>query len=61
MRIITSSDGLGGVDSFIKGAWFDNHYTIRRGQLYYNGLPCVGLGDPFGLGPPPRQSTPDER
>jgi hypothetical protein len=40
-----------------KGAWFDNHYTIRRGQLYYNGIPCVGLGDPFGFGPPPRRKV----
>jgi hypothetical protein len=47
VRIIVSSDGLGGLDWFVKGAWFDNHYTLRRGQLFYNGAPCVALGDPW--------------
>jgi hypothetical protein len=48
VRIITSVDGFGGMDFLITGAWFDNHYTLKRGQLYYNGVPCVPFGDPIG-------------
>lgn len=54
VRIISSSDGLGGADFYVKGAWFDNHYTIRRRQLYYNGMPCVPLGDPWAFMTYPR-------
>jgi hypothetical protein len=32
------------------GAWFDNHYTLRRGQLFYNGVPCAAVGDSVGAG-----------
>jgi hypothetical protein len=47
VRIITAGDGFGGIDFFVIAAWFDNHYTLQRGQLYYNGLPCIAYGDPF--------------
>jgi hypothetical protein len=46
VRIITSTDGRDGMDFLIIGAWFDNHYTLRRGQLYYNGNPCTLFGTP---------------
>src|SRR5262245_23785770 len=55
VRIITSIDGFGGLDFFVIGAWFDNHYTLQRGQLYYNGLPCIAYGDPFGAPRPIRR------
>jgi hypothetical protein len=57
VRIITSTDGGFGIDFFVVGAWFDNHFTLRRGQLFYNGAPCVAVGSPIG-GPQPRR-TPD--
>jgi hypothetical protein len=50
VKIITSTDGFGALDMFVVGAWFDNHYTLRRGQLYYNGAPCIAVGQPFGIG-----------
>jgi hypothetical protein len=31
VRIIASTDGGDGIDFLIIGAWFDNHYTLRRG------------------------------
>jgi hypothetical protein len=46
VRIITSTDGRDGMDFLVIGAWFDNHYTLRRGQLYYNGIPCTLFGTP---------------
>jgi hypothetical protein len=49
VRIITSTDGFSGVDFFVIGAWFDNHYTMQRGQLFYNGNPCVAYGDPWAF------------
>jgi hypothetical protein len=48
VRIIASTNGRDGLDFFVKGAWFDNHYTLRRGQLYYNGIPCAVFGNPLG-------------
>jgi hypothetical protein len=45
VRIIVSTDGGEGIDWFIIGAWFDNHYTLRRGQLFYNGIGCATVGD----------------
>jgi hypothetical protein len=51
VRIITSTDGRDGMDFLVIGAWFDNHYTLRRGQLYYNGIPCTLFGTP-AWGPP---------
>jgi hypothetical protein len=56
VRIVTSTDGGDGVDFLIIGAWFDNHYTLRRGQLYYNGTPCAAFGNPIG-GPAPRRES----
>ena len=47
VRVISSTDGFGGVDFFVIGAWFDNHYTLQRGQLYYNGVPCLAVGNPW--------------
>jgi hypothetical protein len=49
VRIISSTDRLGAVDFEIKGAWFDNHYTLRRGGMFYNGEPCVVVGDPMAF------------
>jgi hypothetical protein len=57
VRIISSTDGLGAVNFEIKGAWFDNNYTLRRGQLYYNGVPCAALGDPWAWMKEPRRQT----
>jgi hypothetical protein len=53
-QISTSVDGRDGIDFFVAGAWFDNHFTLRRGDLFYNGVPCAPFGSPFGL--PPRLS-----
>ena len=36
VRVIVSIDGYGAMDFLVIGAWFDNHYTVRRGQLFYN-------------------------
>jgi hypothetical protein len=55
VRITTSIDGRDGIDFFVTGAWFNNHFTIRRGDLYYNGVACAPFGFPFG--PPPRVSS----
>jgi hypothetical protein len=49
VRIIVSSDGRDGMDWNVIGAWFDNHYTMRRGQLFYNGTPCMAVGDVWPL------------
>ena len=58
VRIVASTDGRDGIDFFVVGAWFDNHYTLRRGQLFYNGVPCSVLGNPLGLRPRPRKLVP---
>jgi hypothetical protein len=63
VRIITSTDGWAGVNFEVRGAWFDNNYTFRRGQLFYNGLPCLAVGRPLGSSEPPRRKArviPDE-
>jgi hypothetical protein len=58
VRVISSTDGQGGVDFYVQGAWFDNHYTLQRGMLYYNGVPCLQVGDPWlPLYGPPRKSA----
>jgi hypothetical protein len=59
VRVIVSIDGFGAMDFFVKGAWFDNHYTVRRGQLFYNSVPCASVGNVWPPQPPPRkrQST----
>jgi hypothetical protein len=49
VRIISSTDGLGAVNFEIKGAWFDNHFTLRRGNMFYNGEPCFAIGDPMAF------------
>ena len=54
VRVTTSIDGRDGIDFFVTGAWFNNHYTLRQGQLYYNGTLCTPFGYPFG---PPRRVT----
>jgi hypothetical protein len=46
-RVTTSNDGLGGIDFFVTGAWFDNKYTIRGDMLFYNGELCTPFGMPF--------------
>jgi hypothetical protein len=48
-RVTTSNDGLGGIDFFVTGAWFDNHFTLRGDWLYYNGNLCTPFGLPFRL------------
>jgi hypothetical protein len=45
VRIVVSTDGRDGQDWYVRGAWFDNHYTVRRGQVFYNGIPCMATGD----------------
>jgi hypothetical protein len=45
--VTTSNDGLGGIDFFVTGAWFDNNYTIRGDMLFYNGELCTPFGMPF--------------
>jgi hypothetical protein len=47
VRVITSNDGFGSVDFEVRGAWFDNHYTLRGDMLFYNGELCVPFGLPF--------------
>jgi hypothetical protein len=62
VRVVVSIDGYGAMDFFVKGAWFDNHYTVRRGQLFYNGIPCAAVGNVWPPQPPPRKrrvATPD--
>jgi hypothetical protein len=50
VRITTSVDGRDGINFFVTGAWFSNNFTLRRGQLFYNGVPCTVIGDPLGIG-----------
>ena len=57
VHILSSTDGFGGADFYVTGAWFNNHYTIQRGQLYYNGIPCVATGDPWGFMTQPRRKV----
>jgi hypothetical protein len=57
VRILSSeaANGSAGLDFFVTGAWFDNHFTLIRDQLYYNGTPCMAVGYPWPLRPPQRQ------
>ena len=55
VQVVVSIDGYGAFDFFVKGAWFDNHYTIRRGQLFYNGIACTSVGNVWPPQPPPRK------
>ena len=63
VRVVVSIDGYGAMDFFVIGAWFDNHYTVRRGQLFYNAIPCTSVGNVWPPQPPPRKrqtATPDQ-
>jgi hypothetical protein len=57
VRVVVSIDGFGAMDFFVQGAWFDNHYTVRRGQLFYNAIPCVSVGNVWPPQPPRRTTT----
>jgi hypothetical protein len=60
VRVVVSIDGYGAMDFFVIGAWFDNHYTVRRGQLFYNAIPCAAVGNVWPPSPPPRHQTQKE-
>lgn len=60
VRVVVSIDGYGAMDFFVIGAWFDNHYTVRRGQLFYNAVPCAAVGNVWPPSPPPRRTTTKE-
>ncbi len=47
VSVTHSNDGLGAVNFFIAGAWFDNNSTLRGNALYYNGELCRPFGRPF--------------
>jgi len=55
VRIVVSIDGYGAMNFFVAGAWFDNNYTVRRGQLFYNSIPCASVGNVWPPQPPPRK------
>jgi hypothetical protein len=57
VRIIVSSDGRESLDFFVIGAWFDNHYTVRRGQLFYNSIPCASVGNVWPPDRPRKRQT----
>jgi hypothetical protein len=57
VRVVVSIDGFGAMDFFVQGAWFDNHYTVRRGQLFYNAIPCVSVGNVWPPQPPRKRQT----
>jgi len=52
VRIVVSIDGYGAMNFFVAGAWFDNNYTVRRGQLFYNSIPCASIGNVWPPQPP---------
>jgi len=52
VRIVVSIDGYGAMNFFVRGAWFDNNYTVRRGQLFYNAIPCASVGNVWPPQPP---------
>lgn len=52
VRVVVSIDGYGAMDFFVIGAWFDNHYTVRRGALFYNGIACIPMGNVWPPSPP---------
>jgi hypothetical protein len=61
VRIITSqpANGSFGLDFYVIGAWFDNHYTLYKGDaLYYNGTPCTAVAYPWPMPRPrPKQTV----
>ena len=61
VRVVVSIDGFGAMDFFVKGAWFDNHYTVRRGALFYNGIACAAVGNVWPPQPPRKRhvATPE--
>jgi hypothetical protein len=55
VRIITSQpiNGSTGLDFYVIGAWFDNHFTLYQGDtLYYNGVRCAAVAYPWPRTPP---------
>lgn len=46
VRIITSTDGRDGMDFLVIGAWFDNHYTLRRGAALLQRHPLHSVRNP---------------
>jgi len=60
VRIVVSSDGRESLDFFVIGAWFDNHYTVRRGQLFYNSIPCAAVGNVWPPDRPRKRQTADQ-
>ena len=63
VRIVVSIDGYGAMNFFVAGAWFDNNYTVRRGQLFYNSIPCASVGNVWPPQPPRKRTVvaPDEK
>jgi hypothetical protein len=57
VRVVVSIDGYGAMDFFVVGAWFDNHYTVRRGQLFYNSIACASVGNVWPPQPPRKRAT----
>ena len=57
VRVVVSIDGYGAMDFLVIGAWFDNHYTVRRGQLFYNSIPCASVGNVWPPQPPRKRQT----
>ena len=57
VRIVVSIDGYGAMDFLVIGAWFDNHYTVRRGQLFYNSIPCASVGNVWPPQPARKRQT----
>jgi hypothetical protein len=57
VRIVVSIDGYGAMNFFVAGAWFDNNYTVRRGQLFYNSIPCASVGNVWPPQPPRKRQT----
>ncbi len=63
VTIIHSNDGRGAINFFIASAWFDNNYTLRGNDLYYNGELCRRFGRPFMdnfyASPAPKRAMPE--
>ncbi len=59
VTVTVSTDGVDGLDWFVRGAWFDNHYTLRRGQLFYNATPCMATGTVWPAFPRTRSNEED--
>ena len=57
VRVVVSIDGYGAMDFFVIGAWFDNHYTVRRGALFYNSIPCTAVGNVWPPQPQRKRAT----